>query len=497
MTDVSRKMAKGAAWMVLCKLLDRTIGFISTIILARLLLPSDFGLASMATAIIAMLQLLGAFNFEMALIQKQNAERRHYDTVWTMDIIFAAICAAGLLLLAHPAARFYAEPRLTAIMQVLAFSTLMGGLTNVGVIAFQKEMQFAKEFKFVMSKRLITFVVTISLAVLWRDYWALVIGTVTATLLGVVISYVSQPYRPRLSLAARHELFNFSKWMLVVNLLNFLHHRSVDFIIGKTSGARALGLYNLSYEISNLATTDMVAPISRATFPGYVKLASDIQALQREFLNVTSMIALIAVPTGVGIAATSDLIVGLILGSKWTDAAPLIAILAFYGVIQSLQSNFGAILLALGKARASSGIMAIYVSVLIPSIIYGAHQDGSRGAAFATLAVGIAMMPVNFTLVFKAIRLPAIEFIKVIWRPLVASFIMYSVVWFFQNTWLAESIFELAQKAFVSAVLGAVTYISMILVFWKLSSCPRGGEEYILRKLHLEKMLAYLKPDPK
>jgi lipopolysaccharide exporter len=493
MKDISQKMATGAAWMVLSKILDRTIGFISTIILARLLVPSDFGLAAMATAIIAMLQLFGAFSFDVALIQNQNAERRHYDTVWTMELIFAAICAISLLALAHPAAVFYNEPRLTAIMQVLAIGTFIRGFTNVGVVAFQKEMQFGNEFKFVMSKRIITFVVTITLAVLWKDYWALVVGTVAATSLGVVISYLSQQYRPRLCLAAWRELFHFSKWMLAINLLNFLHHRSVDFIIGKISGTRVLGLYNIAYEISNLATTEMVAPITRATFPGYVKLAGNMPALRAEFLNVSSMIALIAVPIGVGIAATSDLIVGLVLGPQWVDASPLIAILAFYGVIQSLQSNAGAVFLAMGKTRATARILALYVAVLIPALIWGAHRNGSLGVAIATLAVGVAMAPVNLDRVFRVTDLRTLDYIKAVWRPLAAALVMYYAVDFVHKLWPTQSFIDQAQMALACATVGVITYALFILGLWKLSSCPAGAEEYVLRKLHMERIIQVLK----
>src|SRR5258705_12514251 len=117
MRDVTRRMFTGAAWMVLARVLDRSVGFVSTIILARLLVPADFGLVSLAAAILAGLELLGAFSFDMALIQKQSADRRHYDTVWTITLLFAAFFGALMVLLAHPAARFFNDARLAGVMQ--------------------------------------------------------------------------------------------------------------------------------------------------------------------------------------------------------------------------------------------------------------------------------------------------------------------------------------------------------------------------------------------
>jgi len=164
--------------MVLCKLVERGLGLVSTIILARLLLPQDFGLVAMAMSLVAGLELMGAFSFDIALIQNQNAERRHYDTVWTFNALFAAFCALALLVLAKPAAQVCQEHRLENITYVLAFATLVGGFENIGIVFFRKELTFAKEFRFMLRKRLVGFFVTIPLAFTLESYWALVAGIV-------------------------------------------------------------------------------------------------------------------------------------------------------------------------------------------------------------------------------------------------------------------------------------------------------------------------------
>src|SRR5688572_26128481 len=114
--------------MVAARLGDRLIGLVSTIVLARLLVPADFGLVMMAIVIIGALQLLGAFSFDLALIQNHRAGRQHYDTVWTINLLFAVAFGFLVVLLAVPAARFYNEPRLEAVMYVLAVATALQGL---------------------------------------------------------------------------------------------------------------------------------------------------------------------------------------------------------------------------------------------------------------------------------------------------------------------------------------------------------------------------------
>jgi len=97
MSHINERMATGIVWMITARLVDRGIGMVSTLLLARLLAPDDFGLVAMATAIGGLLDVLGAFSFDLALIQKKNAERRHYDTVWTLNVIFGLGCTAALL----------------------------------------------------------------------------------------------------------------------------------------------------------------------------------------------------------------------------------------------------------------------------------------------------------------------------------------------------------------------------------------------------------------
>src|SRR5690349_7189207 len=106
MMDIGDRVAKGAMWMIGVRLTDRGIGFISTMVLARLLVPADFGLVAMATVLLGIIEVLGSFSFDLALIQRQNAERRHFDTAWTYNIIVGAASALAMVLAAKPASRF-------------------------------------------------------------------------------------------------------------------------------------------------------------------------------------------------------------------------------------------------------------------------------------------------------------------------------------------------------------------------------------------------------
>src|SRR5688572_18978074 len=119
-SNLGRSMVVGAGWMVLLRIADRAVGLVSLAVLARLLLPEDFGLIAAAMSFIAVIEMLGEFGVELALIKNQQADRSHYDSAWTLNLITALLLAAVLFALASPAAAFFAEPRVEAIVRWLA-----------------------------------------------------------------------------------------------------------------------------------------------------------------------------------------------------------------------------------------------------------------------------------------------------------------------------------------------------------------------------------------
>lgn len=477
-------MSKGAVWMVLFKLTARGLGLISTIILARLLMPSDFGLIAMAMSIIAALELLSAFSFDMALIQNQQAERCHYDTAWTFNVLFAVTSAVILLLLAGPAARFYDQPQLDTVMYFLAIGALVQGFENIGVVAFRKEMEFHREFKFLLSKKLVAFSVTVPLAFLLRNYWALVAGMLAGKIAGVVISYLAHSYRPRFCLKARAELFHFSKWLMVSNALIFLRIRSADFIIGKVSGSHALGLYTIAYEISNLPTTELIAPINRAVFPGYAKMSSELAELRQGFLSVISVIAMFALPAAAGIVVTAELLVRVFLGTNWLEAVPLMQILAVFGAIIAMQTNTGYVYLALGQPRILTLLGGAYILVLIPTLIWLVPDNGALGAAWAYLITAITLLPVYYFALQRRLQLKSTKLLSVVWRPVAATLAMS----FATQTVLALPLFgdglsaQILQLA-VTVISGVISYALVLFGLWRLSGAPDGAEQFIFNRL--------------
>jgi len=478
----NRRSLVGASWMVLYKLFDRSLGLVSTIVLARLLLPQDFGIVAMATSVIALLELLSAFNLDAALIQHRDASDEHFHAAWTLNLLCASILALLLFALAWPVSVFYREPRLTAVISTLAVGTIIQGLENVGTVNFRKNLDFPREFRFLTVKRLLPFLVTVPLAFWLRNYWALIAGVLVGRVGGVVASYALHPFRPRPSLHRIMDLMHFSKWMLLHNLIAFLKDRSSSFVIGRLSGIGSVGLFSISAEIASLPSTELIAPINRALLPIYAKLAKDPPALAREYLSAMSIIALIGVPAVAGVAVTAPYIVALFLGSKWLDAIPLLQILAFFGITQVLQTNAFAAFLALGKTKPFVQINTIHVIVLLIGLVTLTGPFGVVGAAWAYVIAALLLLPVNLAVIRAYLGLKGSEYFKRLWRPIVAAGVMYACVRFLGPQAAAETtaVAGVAQSLVVCVLLGAATYVLSDLGLWLASGRPEGAETSVL-----------------
>lgn len=478
---IQGKMARGAGWMLLLTFVDRSVGLVSTLVLARLLVPADFGIVAMAWSFIFIAELLAAFGFDVALIHKQDANREHFDTAWTLNVILGAVILLTMVLAARPVADFYDQPAVFWVICALAWAPLIGGLENIGVVAFRKDLDFRREFSYQIVRRLVGFSVTVPLALLLRNYWALVAGSLAAKLAGTAASYIVHPYRPRPSLAELSGLFGFSKWLLLNNVLGFLKERSSDFVIGRLNGAAALGVYNVSYEIATMPTTALSAPVNRALLPGFARLSGDHVSMRLAFRNSIGMLALIAVPAAAGIFAIAPYLVPVALGQKWLAGVPLIEVLAFNGGLLLIHSSICTALIAAGHPDQVMKTNAKYVALLMAFLLLLVPHFGLTGAAYSALAASVVSTPLYIWQVQRRLKIRVSEFMGIVARPCVAALSMITVVGLVLPEWTSRMA---AHESFIrlagGVAIGVVTYSLAVAMLWFASGRPDGAERVIV-----------------
>ena len=481
---IGHRMARGAAWMVLMRLVIRGTGLINMMIMARLLVPEDFGLIAMAMIFVGAIATLSEFSFDVVLITHQRAGRDHYDTAWTLSVIRGVVMAIILIAIAGQAAVFFDEPRLKAMITVLAISSLLLGLENIGVVDFRKSLNFRRDFLFMAGNKLVAVVITVILAFLWRNYWALVGGIIAGNLWRVGASYVMHPYRPGFCLATWRELFALTKWLLLQNVLQFFRNRIDQFVIGKVLGATTLGVYAIAYDLANLVTTELMAPIRRALLPGYAKIIDELDRVRNMFANIFGLTLWLGAPIAIGIGLVADPLVGLLLGDGWQATVPIIQILTIAGFISLLSSGSHPIYLALGRPELQTMLAALSLLLLVPGLIIGTRSFGIFGAAIALVITQTVIAFIDIVLVLRLLQLGPKAIGAVSWRSLSALVVMVIVVHGIMHGWPQER--DLAGDAALlssAVVIGCVTYITTSLVLWRLFGGDSGPERHVLNMI--------------
>ncbi len=478
--NVEAKVASGVKKMTVLMIAERALGLLSTLILARILLPEDFGIVAMCMSIVAALELFTAFGFDVFLIQHQEAEKKHYDTAWTLRLLIGAFIAIGIAISAHPTAVFYDEPRVIWPMYLIALSSLLRGFENIGVVNFRKNLQFAKEATFQISQRLCGFCVTIPLAYYLANHWALIIGIVMLNLSAVVISYVMSSHRPALSLRYARQIMQFSGWLLINNTLRFIHHRTTIFLLGRHHGAADLGVHQMSSQLSSAVTSQLVAAANRAIFPGYAKLSSQDEMFVGMFLNVVALTALCALPLGVGLVFIAPHFVEVALGDKWLAAGAAVQITALAGTLTAMKSNCTYVLYAKGKPRVVTILSAIYVCALVPVLSYMIPEHGVMGAVTGTLIVSAMHFPLIFGVTLRFLNLNFLDWLKQVIRPIAATGVMSVVLIIVAQHLMGASALT---HLLVMVPIGAVVYIAVLALLIQLFAAEQAIDHTLLTKL--------------
>ncbi len=275
--------SKAAAWTLAARQAERLLGLVSIAILARLLSPGEFGIVAMAGSVVALVEVLGAFGFDWALMRVPERTRAHYDTAWTLRVIGGLLTFVVLAALAYPAAIYFGQPAVAAIILVMGVNSVIGALENIGIVDFRLQMRFDREFYQRIGGKLAGMLAAVGWALLTHSYWALVIGVTASRLASLLLSYRMHAFRPRWALSQTGALLNFSVWLMIGNLAEVMSSRFADIWVGRHLGSARVGLYSMASELSTLATTEFAAPINRAVYTRYLEMGGRWLASERLF----------------------------------------------------------------------------------------------------------------------------------------------------------------------------------------------------------------------
>lgn len=477
--QANSSIARGALITVAMRWVDRLIGLLSTMILARLLVPNDFGIIAMASIAVAFVDIIFDLGVNVALIQNRNPTQSYYNTAWTLRILQSTAVAAVVFLLAPYAGEYYHDSRVIDVIRCLALGLVISSFENIGTISFQKNLNFAADFKLVFLKKISGFVVTMILTLIFRNYWGMVLGGLCGRMIGVVASYLMHKMRPKFSLIDFSGIFSVSQWVLVRNISQYLNGNLHVIIVGGFASSSQTGGYTMANEISNLPGTELLAPINRVLFPAFVRAKDNMVELKNMLLHAQSLQVLVTAPACVGLVLTAREFVPVALGPTWVFVIPLIQILAFSNIIQSIGSSGNYVLIALGKIRFLAIISWFQIAIFLAGFFaIGSHKSIEIVAAVRLLAIGLSLWCTFVILIGNIPGLSVKSLAATTIRPAVGCAAMAAALLTI-DVYISLSLVPLL---ITKILVGAVVYIGVVIFAWHLAGRPPGAETYILEK---------------
>jgi O-antigen/teichoic acid export membrane protein len=488
MTDPSgtgallQKTAGGAGWVIGWRATTRALGFISTLVLARILVPADFGLVALAMSFSRAVDILADMGVEDALVRAAEPTRDMYDTAFTMNAIRGLITAVIIGASAVPFARFFSDPRLTYVVLALACAVLLDAVENIGIADFRRHLAFRSEFVLYIFPRLSQVIITIILAFTWANYWALVVGILTARVLRITSSYIMHPYRPRLSLRAWHEIFGFSFWTWMISMAAMVRGRAAIMIIGRMLNTTLLGVYTVGAEIATLPESEFIDPLCRVCFASFSAARRGGISVADTYLRIISSTWIIALPASIGISSVAAPLVIVAFGAKWQQATPVVQILALAGLFAVMGRISSTLFSAYAYLRSLFSIIILMASLQLTLLVLFVGRWGIPGAAAATAVTVLLEQAIYSVLAFRSFSISPLHLVQRIWRAVLAAASMAAVLIVTGLGWApaATALGSSAAHLFVTCASGAATYTGVLVGLWLASGRPKGPEADVL-----------------
>lgn len=474
------RAARGAAWIVAARFVMRLFGFVNTIVLARLLAPQDFGLVAVAVTAMQLLQGFSDIGMSQAVVKFRDADRADLDTLFTLSALRGAAIAVLLLAAAPLAARFYGDARMAWVFIGVAAQPLLAGLLNPRFFEFERNLDFSKEFISNAVNKFVGVAVSIIVAVVFRSYWAIILGMVSGAAVQLALSYAMRPSLPRATFASLRKVLGFSGWLTGVSFMAALNNKLDAFVLARVVGNTDTGHYYVGRQLGELPTNELAGPIARAIYPGLSALQGDPARMRAAFLKGVEALAAIAMPAALGFAFIAGDLMMLLLGDKWAPAVPVVQILTPVLGLQTLFLATQSYAMALGRTRLVFFRELIFFLVRFPAFLWASLAFGLTGAIYAAAGAGLIHVLLNMTLYWRATGRPLWEPVWAARRSFAAAAGMagYFLLVRPHVGGLAEAPVILRLAADV--VAGAAAFTGVHLAVWRAEGAPAGAETLLL-----------------
>lgn len=476
--SVGEQVVSSTLWMGSWRWTARLIGFISTIILARLLLPEDFGIVATGTIIVSFFTILTDLGTDSYLIRLKEPGREDYDTAWTLRLIVISAACVAIFLAAQPGADYFDDQRLVDVIQFLAVAGWLNGFTNIGLTMYRRELQFRKIALIGLSQRLTASTTTIALAFWLHNYWAMIFGELVFMLVGLLLSYTQHSYRPRFSLIRIRKQWEFCKWIVARNLATFMQSQGDNFVVAKLFGIELMGIYSMGMRIAALPTRQLLAPVLPPVYSGLAKKQHDADEFISSVLKVIGATATLMLPSATLFAVLSEPLIVAVLGERWTPVIPLVAPLVISILLVVLTNPAISALTIKGRVKLLAGLNWFSAFSVIAVLLVASQWREIEVLVWARLAMTFVLMILYYTYMRTILHISVLSLLASIYRPLIACAVMALVIYILLpmvgSAWL---------MLLIGVFFGGAIYVLMATLLWRIAGSPDSGDALIVRKM--------------
>ena len=427
--SLRRDVTRGIFWVAVAQFSGKLVAFIVQVILARILVPADFGLVALAYLALDSLHLFAEMGFTSALIYRKDRVQEASYTVFSMVIVAGLVLSVLGVAVSPLIASFFKEPRVTPVLRVLSMTILLASFGQVPISLLAKETDFRKRFVPMVVPGLVSGLVSVTCALAGLGVWSLVAGRVADALITSVAAYLVCNWRPRLTFD-RHlarEMFDYAKHIIGSQLLIFGITNVDNTFVGRILGPAGLGVYNLAYNLSNLPATQITRIVGQVMFPAFSKIRDDGAAMRRVFFETMRYVSMLSVPVSVGFIVFAGDFIYILYGEKWMAAVAPLQLLGVYGLIRSVAANMGNVFKAGGRPKWLTYI-ALWRLITMVLFLYPATKYyGIVGVSALSAVVSVVDFFISATLVNRIVHARATDYIRCL-GPIMAVSITSAIV---------------------------------------------------------------------
>jgi len=461
--ELKQRTATGLKWSTAAQGSRQGLQLLTSLVLARLLDPSDFGVLGMAMVVIGFAMLFRDMGLASAVIQKETLTEEMLSTVFWINLGVGVLITALIYLGAPLIAAFFDEPRLVPVLQILSLSFFFASASALQLTLLERELAFEKVARIEIASVVAGSVLGITIALKGGGVYSLVFQALGTMCLTAVLLWMLNPWRPRFMFrwSVVREIGSYSLNLTGFGIVNYIARNADLMLVGRYMGSEALGYYYFSYRMMLFPLQNLSAAVGRVIFPVYSRMQSDKERFRRAFLKTSATVALVAFPVLFGIVAVARPFI-FALKADWAPVIQLITILAPMCMIASIVMNVGSIYKAMGRTDWMFRWTLVGSTVRVAAIAIGLRWGIVGVAAGYTIAVALLAYP-TLAIPFRLIHLRMRPLFRVLWRPFLSGLIMYVVVRVVENALYGHVRFGVNLGISIVTGVGAFLLISLLI----------------------------------